>query len=80
MKELLFFKGKDCPRCPSVRKMLDEVAGAFEVKEIYMDDEEGYLTALTYQVRSAPAIIIGGEICSRVEEMREFVERHGNGE
>jgi glutaredoxin len=82
MKKLYFYKGKDCPKCPVVRQMLDEMIeelngdNFFDVVEIYMDDEEGYLTAMMNQVRSAPTLIIDGHICRKVEEMREFVLDH----
>jgi len=66
--EVMLFTKKDCPNCPHAKKILaelaHEMAGEIELKEYDLDKEEDFLTALQHQVRSTPAVVVGGALVS----------------
>lgn len=61
MIELRIFTGKNCPKCPSAKKVVEEVCKEFgeEVKVLEIDIQKEPEEALMFQVTSTPSIALG---------------------
>lgn len=82
MIDIRIFTAKNCPNCPSAKKVLGEVCKEFEgkVKVIEVDIEKEPEEALMFQVASTPSIAIGentiffGKVPNK-EELKKEIEK-----
>jgi len=65
--ELKVFTLPTCPSCPMAKMIASEVAQKFGVtfREVNMATEEGLNEGLTYEIRSAPSIVIDQDVIVR---------------
>lgn len=67
MVKITLFTSKNCPKCPAAKRIVQQVAKELGCELIEIDIHENPITALQYQIASAPSIMIGNEVFSRSE-------------
>jgi small redox-active disulfide protein 1 len=81
--KLILFTAKNCPKCPLVKKVVEEVATELGMEQgkdyqlLTIDEGDNLITALQYQIASTPSIVINGEAAfvGEVPKKEELIER-----
>jgi len=83
MTRLKLFVADNCPKCPSAKKVFNEVIEELRLKEgedysiLNIDEGDNLITALQYQIASTPSIVVDNEVVSvgEVPSKRDLLER-----
>lgn len=81
--KLILYTAKNCPNCPSAKKIVKEVAQELDMREGIdyviknVDEENNMIEALTYQIASTPSIVIDGkaEFRGEVPKKEDLVKK-----
>lgn len=69
--KLILYTAKNCPKCPTAKKIVKEVADELDLKENVdyavknIDEDDNLVEALTYQVASTPSVVVHGKAIYR---------------
>ena len=59
----------NCPNCPKAKKIVEEVASEenCKVRHVNLDDEDGQIEGLMYQIAVTPAVRVGERVIAAGE-------------
>ncbi|RLI93104.1 MAG: thioredoxin family protein [Candidatus Altiarchaeales archaeon] len=67
MTRLKLFVSKNCPRCPSAKRVMKEIAEELKLRDgvdysiLNIDEDDNFFLALQYQIASTPSFVIDDE-------------------
>jgi len=78
--QVIVFTMKNCPKCPTAKRLAAEVSAEFGLEVEEIDVERDMITALQYNVASTPSIAVGDEVIARGKlptrnELREAIRK-----